>query len=285
METIQLLKRRPWGIVGAVILLAVILLAVLAPIMATHQFNEINVDNRLQPPGGNFIMGTDNLGRDIFSRWLYGSRPYVGTALIAVGIAVIPGLLLGLLSARAGRKTDSILRRAVLIPVYLFLAVLLISVIARSLMILPILHVLGAGGPNLVITLTALLVSTVFLPSMYIVVRKAFFPAGKGRDVFRKLTPLWTVLPVSILVAVGIAVPVMAHLGYYGLGIPPPLPEWGNMLSGSGRQYMLTAPGMVIAPGISIVVTTVGLVLFGLALREIWFPRLAPPLTPAKKAE
>ena len=301
MEAVRLLKRRPWGIVGAVILLAVILLAILSPIIAPYYFNHIDLNHRMEPPSRDYILGTDNLGRDVFSRFLYGARPYLETGLIAIGTATVLGLLLGFLSASVRGKTDSILRIAIVIPSFL------ITLVVQAIILFFLARVFGFSQllnimtflvyPELTTVIIGLLLSFVFLPSVYITVRKAFlsaFNAGhisgkeEGKTSFRSLgrglVLLLSLALVNLGIAVGAAVLIVAPMTYYGFGILPPFPEWGGMLSGTGRTYMLQSPWMWQAPVISIAVTVLGLVLFGLALREIWFPRFPGPLTSPGKS-
>ncbi|MDP3879990.1 MAG: hypothetical protein Q8Q07_06785 [Dehalococcoidales bacterium] len=271
MEAIRLLKRRPWGIIGAAILLTVIVIAALAPAIAPFFWNEISIDARLQPPGGGHLLGTDNLGRDIFSRVVYGSRPYVVAGLIATGTSAVPGVVLGFLSARIGRKTDSIIRGIIFVPAALMLLLVLfnlVSVFVRVFAPPPLLF--PVRYPESITVIVGLLLSLVLLPCFHAAAHKAFSRQASGRG----LASLFPLILVSLGVAVGMAVPMISRMSYYGLGVPPPLPEWGNMISGSGRTYMLEAPWMAIIPTIAIAVTCLGLVIFGLALREVWFPRL-----------
>lgn len=298
IQAIRLLKRRPWGIVGALILLAVIVTAILAPVIAPYQPNEISITHRLQPPGGDFILGTDNLGRDVFTRLLYGSRPYVQAGLTATGMAIVLGLLLGLISASIGGKTDVILRRAVLFPPMLLgveLLFVLTYYLTGVLLPRPLFALSAAMGPPEVVTIyVPLLISFVCLPAVYSVVRAALSSAvsehkseaGPDKNssafnsaAFRKgLVPLVPLTLVNLAVATGLAVAVISSISYYGFGVPPPTPEWGGALSSTGRSYLLTAPWMAGYPAIAIVVALVGTILFGQTVHEIWFPRIASPL-------
>jgi peptide/nickel transport system permease protein len=276
MEAIRLLKRRPWGIAGAVILLVVIVVAILAPVIAPYSYQQISLNRRLEPPGRDFILGTDNLGRDIFSRLLYGSRPYVATGLISVGIATVLGILLGFLSARIGGKTDSILRRAIHIPAFLFIAIILAFIFVRAFFFRAVLISGAPGDPGLFVALIGLLVSFILLPSVFTVVRQTWLATASSLTL--ALIPL---ILVNLGVAVGLAVLVIAPLSYYGFGVPPPFPEWGNMISGAGRSYLMAAPWIWQAPVIAIAVTVCGLILLGSALHEIWF-QLVPGHLPAE---
>lgn len=299
METARLLKRRPWGIAGAVLLLAVIAIAALSPVITPYQYNQIDIRSRLEPPGAGHILGTDDLGRDVFSRLLYGTRPYVQGGLVATGMATVLGLLLGFLSAGFGGRTDSILRRAVLVPALLAGVAILVTLVEWA---IPSSFVSFFGflmtsasvvGPPVSVTVVVpALLSLILLPSVYDLARNAYLSAGivrrlpdvqpvrqdptfSLRALGHSLRPLAPLTVVNLGVAVGMAVLVVAPLSYYGLGVPPPFPCWGNMLSSTGLRELDAAPWILVSPGIAIGLTTLGAIVFGLALREVWFPRFS----------
>jgi peptide/nickel transport system permease protein len=311
MEAIQLLRKRPWGIAGAVIILLVVLIGLVGPLVAPYHSNEMTLDDRLQPPSVRHIFGTDNLGRDIFSRFLYGARVYVIPGLEAIGLALAGGLLLGFLSGRFKGKIDTVIRYAVLVP-SLVLAVLILFfevmnmpyIWYRFMTPLPIPFFLvfpapflqrdflmAAGpvlGPNISIVLMTAF-ALFFLPVFYRVFRQIFLPgpvidrASPGNvfsnHVILTLVPLTL---VGIAVAVGIITLVTMPLDALGLGYPPPAPTWGNMAIGvATRRFLTEAPWMYISSLVTITVSEIGIVLLGLSLREIWMPRLAPPLLPS----
>ncbi|MFC1985180.1 hypothetical protein ACFLUW_02115 [Chloroflexota bacterium] len=190
----------------------------------------------------------------MFSRFLYGSRPYVEAGLIAIGTATVIGLLMGFLSAGTRGKTDSILRMAIFTLSLLILLVVLVTFLSIFVRVfvshtfLPIMA--SAEHPELATVIIGVLLSFVLLPSVYTTTRKAFFSAsnanctpsseeGKIRRAFnfrtfrQGLAPLLPLSLVNLGVTVGLAVMVIAPISYYGFGVPPPLPEWGNMLSGT----------------------------------------------------
>jgi peptide/nickel transport system permease protein len=283
MEVIGLLKRRPWGIAGAVILLAVVLVAALTPVAAPHFYNEMSMSSRLQPPGGGYILGTDNLGRDIFSRLLYGSRPYVEAGLIAAGTALVLGLVLGLIFRKAGNKAEKTLRIVLFTLSAIAGIVVLANTVIFLLRFLPLrMHLINimisaarAIDMELIMgqfaVFTGLLLSLIFLPAAYFVARRAFAAESPGKGLVSLLAPV----PVYLGIAIGAALLVVAPMSYYGFGVPPPTPEWGSMLSSTGRQYLLQAPWMWQAPVIAAAVTVLGLVLFAPATWELWLPRFS----------
>ena len=182
MEAASLLKRRPWGMAGAILLLLMIVVAIFAPLLAPYHPNEIQVQHRLEAPSSDFLFGTDNLGRDILSRVLWGSQIYLRMGLMAVGAAAILGLLFGFLSAYLGRRTDFILQKALLIlfflgaivllfPVFFLGAILLLSITVG--IPVPLLFTVSAIiGPQFSTTFIPLLLVALFLPSSYNAVRK-----------------------------------------------------------------------------------------------------------------
>ncbi len=273
---------------GAVVLFAVVVIAALSPVLAPYPPNQIDISHRLQPPGSGHALGTDNLGRDVFSRLLYGARPYVQAGLVTTGIATVVGLLLGFASAGIGGRTDSILRRAVL-AVALVAGLLCLSGILPF-GFLPSLAAL-VGPPGFVTVVIPVLLSFVFLPRVYDLARQACASAGIARrtpdaqprqnrtfsfrDLARSVGPLAPLTVVNLGMAVGIALLAIASPSYLGLGVPPPTPDWGNMLSSFGPRDLDEAPWILASPGVAMALTTLGAILFGVALREIWVPRFS----------
>ena len=286
LEAARLLKRRPWGVAGAILLLIMIVIAIFAPLLAPYQPNEIQMQHRLEAPSSAFLFGTDNLGRDILSRVLWGGQIYLRMGLIAVGAAAILGLLLGFFSAYLGRRTDFKLQKALLILFFLGAIVLLFPVFLPGAIYLLFITVgrpaglwftgFAIVGPQLSTTLIPWLLAAVFLPSSYNVVRKGVEALRHSRTarrhLLRTLASLAVVVAINLGIAFGMAVLATVPLSYLGFGIAPPAPCWGGMLSASGRQYMLLAPWMVIFPSTAIALASLGLILFGHAVREIWVP-------------
>ena len=278
----RLLKRRPWGIAGAVILLAMIIIAILAPVLSPYLPNQVNLKNALQPPGGEYLLGSDNLGRDVFSQLVYGVRPYVVAGLIATGLALVLGLPLGVISAKAGGRTDKIMRWVVvllpILPALALLFLILNFLLNYVAVFIPFpvrtgVVIMAAAGDNhwMMCGYITLFISLVFLPAVYRVVRAAFLPDTSSRS----LKPLVPLALVTFGAAIGLVVIFVAWAGYYGFGLPPGIPEWGSALSGSGRQYLETASWIGKYYFIAIMVALAGAILFMQATYEVWFPRIA----------
>ncbi len=279
MDILKFLKRRPWGIVGAVLLLIVIAAAILAPVISSSPYNT-HISDRLSPPGNGHILGTDNLGRDLYSRLLYGTRAYLEVSLIAIGIALVLGSVLGFLAAKTTGKIDSIFRWSVYILSFIgIISILCFALVffdrfpsKSTLWFTDYLSDSALNIPN-IIYIASIMISTVLLPAFFAKFRQVF-RASSGNS----LALLLELSLVSLGVSIGLALTLIASPSYYGSGLPPPTPEWASILSSIGRTFGRTAPWIILYPTIAIFVTTIGAILFGVATYEIWFPRLAPPL-------
>jgi peptide/nickel transport system permease protein len=266
------LLRSPSGAIGLAIVLLLVLSAVLAPVIAPFDPLRMAAGPRLQPPSAAHWFGTDDFGRDLFSRILYGARLTLQIGTIAVGISLTAGLLLGLVAGYAGGWTERVLMR--LVDVLFSFTEIVIA--------LACLAILGVGLTNAMIAIG--IASIPFYArithSVVLVERsKPYFEAavaggaGHLRLIFGHLLP--NVVPTLIVVGtLGISTAVLAAAGlsFLGLGAQPPQPEWGFMLS-SSRDLISRAPWMMIFPGVAIAVTVLGFNLLGDGIREVLDPR------------
>jgi peptide/nickel transport system permease protein len=266
------LLRSPSGAIGLAIVLLLVLSAVLAPVIAPFDPLRMAAGPRLQPPSAAHWFGTDDFGRDLFSRILYGARLTLQIGTIAVGISLTSGLLLGLVAGYAAGWTERVLMR--LVDVLFSFTEIVIA--------LACLAILGVGLTNAMIAIG--IASIPFYArithSVVLVERsKPYFEAaiaggaGHLRLIFRHLLP--NVVPTLIVVGtLGISTAVLAAAGlsFLGLGAQPPQPEWGFMLS-SSRDLISRAPWMMIFPGVAIAVTVLGFNLLGDGIREVLDPR------------
>ena len=228
---------------------------------------------RLQGPGAEHFFGTDSLGRDIFTRVIYGARISLTIGIISVGISLIPGTILGLLAGYFGKATDSIIMR--LMDMLLAFPAILLAIFITAIL-----------EPNLTNTMIA--VGIVYIPHYARIVRSSvlrlkeqLFVQAVGhlggshsRIIIRHILP--NCLPPIIVYAtlgMGTAVLQAAALGFLGLGAQPPSPEWGAMLS-EGRQYIQLAPHVAAFPGLAILILVLGFNLFGDGLRDVLDPSL-----------
>jgi peptide/nickel transport system permease protein len=266
-------QKNPLGAAGGLLMILLVLTAVLADLLATH--NPVRTSTRvLAPPGAEAWLGTDNLGRDLWSRVVHGSRISLVVGLAATLLGAVVGGLVGLLSGYVGGKTDLVTQR--------------VMDIMQALPILVLALVMAAAlGPSLINTILA--ISVVIIPRAGRVVRSsvlairefAYIEAaralggGHPRIAFRHVLPN-TFGPFIVLITaqLGGAILVEAALSFLGLGIPEPYPSWGRMLSIAAAEYAQKAPWLVIFPGLAISLAVFGTNLLGDALRDTLDPRL-----------
>ncbi|WP_229683056.1 nickel transporter permease [Virgibacillus oceani] len=259
--------------IGLCIILILILTAIFAPLIATHSPTAQDIINRYQPPSSEHFLGTDELGRDIFSRIVHGSRISIQIGVIAVGIAMIIGVLLGGVAGYFGRWIDQIIMRIIDIMMAFPSILLAIALVA----------VLGPGLTNAMIA-----VGIVGIPQFARIVRSAvlsiketeYIEAAKsigakhGRVLMQHVLPN-CVAPIIVqtTLSIGTAILDAAGLSFLGLGAQPPTPEWGAMLS-DGQAAIQNAPWVVAFPGLAIFFVVLGFNLLGDGLRDALDPRL-----------
>ena len=261
------------GRIGGAVMLMMILLALVAPVVAPYDPLGQDIVDRLQSPSIHHLFGTDETGRDIFSRILYGSRISLTVGIVAVSIAMAIGVTLGLIAGYYGGLVDTLLMRVVDImlafPGFL-LALAIIAMLGPSLRNAMI--AVGIGSSTGFARLVRGSVLSVKENDYVMAAHVVGAPNGRimrSHVLPNALTPIIVLatleLPASILVA--------ASLSFLGLGAQPPSPEWGAMLV-DGRSYIQTAWWLITFPGIAIFVTVLGFNLFGNALQDALNPRL-----------
>lgn len=263
----------PIAIVGAVIVLFIILLAILAPLLATHDPAEIHLIRQLQPPSREHLLGTDDLGRDVFSRLLYGTRVSLIVGLVVVIFRALIGIAIGLFSGFYGGRVDTLLMR--ITDAFIAFPSILLA--------LAIMAIWGTGLEKVIIAL-----SVVGWPQFARLVRgeilsvkeREYVEAARSLGlsnfaiIMRHALP--NILPIIIVFAsLNISFPIIAEasLSFLGLGIQPPDVSWGSMLSGAHR-YMRLAWWLATVPGLAITITVIGFNLFGDGLRDALDPRM-----------
>jgi peptide/nickel transport system permease protein len=268
------LRSQPLGAIGGLIILSMLVLAVLAPLVAPYDPYELRVEHLFEPPSPRFYLGTDDYGRDVYSRIIYGSRISLYVGALAVGIGTTIGAFLGLLSGFVGGRTDTIIQR-IMDSLLAFPALILALAIVAA---------LGQSTTNVIIAVGVVLMPTaarVIRSSVLSIKENVFIEAGRAigcgnlRILLVHILPN-CVAPYIILATstLGTAILSEAALSFLGLGTPPPEPSWGTMLSGGAQQYVWKAPWMAIFPGIAISLAVFGFNLFGDALRDVLDPRL-----------
>jgi peptide/nickel transport system permease protein len=267
------LVRNRIGFIGFVLCVLVLGSAALAPYLATHDPYRQSIRERLQGPSDRHLLGTDNFGRDLYSRILYGYRTSVATAVGAVALATLVGGLAGLTAAYAGGWADRLIMR--LMDVLLAFPIILLAI--------AVLAVLGPGSVN-----TGLAIGIVYTPIFarlargpaltvlswdYVSAARAL-GARAPRIVLRHVLPnIAAPLMVQVTLSLSTAILVEASLSFLGLGTQPPIPSLGLMLSDS-RDYMLLSPWTSVFSGLAILLASFGFNLFGDGLRDLLDPAL-----------
>jgi len=259
---------------GGIIIITLILLAVFAPLFAPYDpVEDLDLTRALEPPGREFLMGTDPYGRDLLSRIIYGTRISFTLGLTIQTLNTIIGVSLGLCAGYFGGKIDDMIMG--LTNIMLSIPTLILA--------LTVMVVMGPGIINLVIALGFVswtYTCRVTRAETLSIKERQFIEAARALGfsnfrIIRKHILPNTLGPIVVIATLGIggAILMAATLGFLGLGAQPPSPEWGAMLS-SGRDYIWVAPWLCIFPGLAIFITVLGLNLLGDGLRDILDPRL-----------
>jgi ABC-type dipeptide/oligopeptide/nickel transport system permease subunit len=268
------IRRKPLGAASAALILFLVLTAIFADLIAPYDPLAAQPEIRLAPPSRAHPFGTDDIGRDVFSRVIYGSRISLWVGLLAVGIGTVIGMIIGLASGYWEGKLDMVLQRIMDA----------IQAIPGLMLALAIVSVLKPNTTN-----AMLAIAVVIIPGNSRIVRGAVLSAKQNRYVeaaealgCRQLHILAlhilpnVTAPILIIASIwfGNAILIEATLSFLGLGTQPPTPSWGLMLSSTGRAFMEQAPWLAIFPGLAISLAVLGFNLFGDTLRDAWDPKL-----------
>ncbi|MHB8577007.1 MAG: ABC transporter permease [Dehalococcoidia bacterium] len=267
-------RQNPLGAVGALVIIGLVLAAVFAPLITPTGPTLTAPLDRLQSPRAAHWFGTDDIGRDIYTRVVFGARISLEVGIATVVLGTVFGAAIGLFSGYFAGTADMVIQR-LLDSVQSVPGLLLALVVAA---------VIGKGTINTVfpIALVIMPVNARVVRSAVLSVRESLFVegarvigAGDGRIMLRHILPNVTA-PILILASIwiGNAIIIEASLSFLGLGTTPPTPSWGNMLAGQGRAYMEQAPWLAIFPGLAITLTVLSFNLLGDALRDTWDPKL-----------
>jgi peptide/nickel transport system permease protein len=278
VDTLRMLgrfaRRKPLGAIGAVIVVALLVMAVFAEQIAPYGYDETIRGARMQSPSATYWLGTDNLSRDIWSRIVYGARVSVTVGFATVGLAVVLATTVGVSSGYFGGMYDLVVQRVV--DAWLSFPYLVI--------VLSVMAVLGPGLFNVVLSLAIIIAavnSRVIRGATITVAHGTYVEAaravgcGHARIIVRHILPN-VIATIIILATIGLGTAILAEsaVSFLGFGVPPPYPAWGAMLSGSGRTYMFRAPWMAIWPGVAISLAVFGFNMLVDALRDVLDPRL-----------
>jgi len=272
-RTGYLMSRYSLLVVGASVVGIMALAGILAPLIAPFDPMQIDAAAIGQAPGPVHWLGTDEFGRDVFSRMLYGARVSMFVGFVAVGIAVTIGLVLGLAAGYFGGLTDEIIMRFVDVMLCFPSFFLILAVIAfRGPSIINIMVVIGLTGWMGVARLVR--AEALSLRERDYVLASKAAGAGPVRIIVSHILPN-AVAPVLVAATLGVAGAILTESGlsFLGLGVQPPTPSWGNMLQ-AGYSNIYTMPWLSIFPGLAILITVLGYNLLGESLRDLFDPRL-----------
>ncbi len=271
---LRLIRRQPLGAVGALVVLIMIFLAVFADLIAPYDPEANSFEDMFTAPGLHFLLGTDDFGRDILSRIIFGSRTALFVGFVAAFVGATAGLVLGVASAYFGGWFDLIFQR--IMDVFMAFPLIILA--------LAVVSVLGPGIDKVIIAITI-----PFIPQCARVVRSSALSIreipyvdaaracgfGHARIILRHMVPN-VMAPYLIMITafVGQAILLEAVLSYLGLGVQEPTAAWGLMLKSGAEEYAESAPWIPIFPGIAISLAVFGFNLFGDALRDVLDPKL-----------
>ncbi|NUH83296.1 ABC transporter permease [Bacillus firmus] len=267
------LIRNKMSLVGGSIVFIYIILAVLAPLISPYDPYEIDLVNKLQPPSSDHIMGTDDKGRDIFSRILYGSQLSLAVGFVSVFIGALFGIVLGIVSGYYGGWVDTIIMRFIDVLLAfpgLLLALAIVSALGPSLI-----NVMIAVGVFSIPTFARIVRgSTLSVKKMEYIDAIRVLGASDLKIIFVHILPnIMSPIIVQGTLRLATSILSVAGLSFLGMGAQPPTPEWGAMLS-DGRDFLFTAPHIALFPGIAIALIVLGFNLFGDGLRDALDPRM-----------
>ena len=267
-------RRKPLGAAGGLVLAGMLALALLAERVTPYGYDEADIFSRLKAPSQVHWLGTDNLGRDLLSRVMYGARVSMAVGFGGVALGLLLGTAVGLVSGYFGGRLDLVLQRVV--DAFMCFPLLLVA--------LTIMALLGPGLGNVILTLGLVLGvrdSRVIRSAVLSVKAHLYLEAARalgaahaamiGRHVLPNI-----LAPIIILGTVNLGAIILteAALSFLGFGVPPPRPSWGGMLSGAGLVHMLRAPWLALWPGVALSLAVFGANMLGDALRDLLDPRL-----------
>ena len=272
--TLRLIREKPLGAFGGAIFVLFLFFGLFADFLIPYGVNETDLRVRLEGPSADHLFGTDHLGRDVLSRVLIGAQLSMTIGFLAAGFATVISIILGALSGYFGGKVDMLIQRFVdawmCFPDLLFLMV--------------VISIIGAGVPQIVMALSLIygIAGSRIVRGSVISVRENMHThaarsmgAKTMHILVRHILP--NIMPVVIVLfttRVGAAILTEAGLSFLGLGVPPPTPTWGGMLSGTGRTYMYIGPWLALAPGLCLTIVVYAINVYGDALRDLLDPRM-----------
>jgi len=273
IETMRRLRKNVAAVMGLIIILILAFAAIFAPLLTPFDYAKTDLKNTFDKPSLVHPFGTDDLGRDILTRILYGGRYSLRIGIISIFFAVIGGLVVGSIAGYFGGKSDMIIMRALDV----------IQAVPGLILSIAVAAVLGPGFTNVIIALAIGMIpgfarmiraSILNVRKMEYIEAAQAINAGNFRIITRHVLPN-AIQPLIVTATMGLASAILiaASLSFIGLGVQPPTPEWGAMLS-AGRGYIRNYPHLVIFPGVTIMIAVLSLNMLGDGLRDALDPRL-----------
>ena len=271
---VRLVREKPLGVVGGVVVLLLIVAAVFADVLSPYPFDEVHLVDRLQGPSAQYLLGTDQVGRDLLSRLFFGARLSLTVGLAATAINIVVAFLIGGTSGFLGGRVDLVVQRFV--DAWIAFPGLLL--------LLTIMSVVGQGLAQTIVVLGVaggISGSRILRGAVIGIKESAYFQAAEAtgssklRTLVRHVLPNTVPLMIIIFsINIGGVIVSEASLSFLGFGLPREIPSWGGMLSREGRQYMELAPHLALWPGVCLTVVVYSLNMFGDAVRDLLDPRL-----------
>jgi peptide/nickel transport system permease protein len=270
----RLIVEKPLGTFGLLIVIILLLTGIFANFIAPFGMNEMHLIDFLQHPSSKYLLGTDQMGRDILSRLIYGARVSMIIGIVATTLSEVIAILIGVPSAFIGGKYDMIVQRFVDVwmsmPPFLVLMTVM-SIVGSGMFQLIMIIGISAGISHSRVIRSAV----VGIKSNTYVQASDAIGCGPVRTMIRHILPnILPVIIISFTLGVGGAIMQEAGLSFLGLGVPPGVPSWGSMLSNEGRQFMEIYPALALWPGACLSIVVYGINMFGDSLRDLLDPRL-----------
>ena len=271
---VRLIKEKPLGALGGVVVLVFFATGILAPVLAPDGVNEPHPADRLKPPSAEYLLGTDTLGRDLLSRVIYGARISMIVGVFATLLSVVVSLLIGIPSAFLGGKYDILMQR--LVDAWMCFPDILILITIMSIVGPGLLQVIVIVGLHMGITTSRVIRSAVLSIKEEVYVQAADAVGARLLRIFARhiLPNIMPAVLIIISIRMGSVILLEATLSFLGFGVPPPEPSWGGMLSGTARKYLFMAPGLAVWPGLALGAVIYATNMFGDAVRDLLDPRL-----------
>ncbi len=270
----RLIREKPLGAAGGLIFVIFLFCGIFADVLAPHGMNDTNLHMRLESPSLEAPLGTDHLGRDVLSRVLIGAQLSMIVGFLAAGLGTVISIVIGLVSGYFGGKVDMLIQR--MVDAWMTFPDLVLLIVVVS--------IVGPGIPQIVIILGCLygIAGSRIVRGAVVSVQENMYIHAAQSIGARTVYILWrhilpNIMPVVIVLfttRIGAVILTEAGLSFLGLGVPPPAPTWGAMLSGTGRTYMYLGPWLALAPGLCLAIVVYAINVFGDALRDLLDPRM-----------